>query len=76
MTAFAARARAGWTALLGNVASKAGAALGVLGRSGPGVAGPVLCSYGVWEIYHPAGWITAGAILWLYDRQVLGRSKR
>lgn len=67
MTAFTARARASWTVLLGTLASKTGAALGVLGRSGPGIAGPVLCAYGVWEIYQPAGWITAGGILWLYD---------
>lgn len=76
MTALVSRIGTRRRAVLGTLAGWAGAALGTLGRSGPGVAGPALCAFGVWEIYHPAGYIVAGAILWLYDRQMPARGQR
>lgn len=40
-------------------------------RYAPGVLAPVLVTYGVWQIYAPAGWISAGVILWAVDRWVI-----
>jgi len=44
--------------------------LGNLVRSVPGAAGALLVAYGAWDIYPPAGFITAGAFLLLADRQI------
>ncbi|MFG2054777.1 hypothetical protein ACGFI9_12170 [Micromonospora sp. NPDC048930] len=44
--------------------------LGSLVRSVPGAAGALLVAYGAWDIYPPAGFITAGAFLLLADRQI------
>ena len=44
--------------------------LGKVVRSVPGAAGALLVAYGAWDIYPPAGFITAGAFLLLADRDI------
>jgi hypothetical protein len=62
MRATAVRSRAG----LLKVAAWAGAAV----RSVPGAAGALLISGGIYEVYRPAGIITAGLFLIALDRQL------
>ncbi len=44
---------------------RATALLSFLGRAVVAFSPVVLISYGTWQIYEPAGWITLGALLWL-----------
>lgn len=58
--------RARWAA----VVVKGAAVLGKVVRSVPGAAGALMVAYGAWDIYPPAGFITAGAFLLLADREI------
>jgi hypothetical protein len=40
-----------------------------VGRTVPGVAGASLVSYGLYDAWHPLGWIAAGAFLLILDRR-------
>ena len=51
-------------------AAAAGRVVGALGRGLPGVAGPLLISYGCWQAWAPLGYIVAGGFLVLLDRRV------
>uniref|UniRef100_A8LZZ6 Uncharacterized protein n=1 Tax=Salinispora arenicola (strain CNS-205) TaxID=391037 RepID=A8LZZ6_SALAI len=55
---------------MGWVAAAAGTAVRLVGRSLPGVAGPLLVAGGLWMVYRPLGVIFAGAVLWALDRRV------
>lgn len=70
MTALVARMRPRLTEVAGKAAEVTGAAVGRVGRSVPGVAGPLAIAYGCHEIYSPLGWIVAGGFLLLLDRRV------
>lgn len=59
-----------WDAVLGAVADVAGALVRNVGRGLPGVAGPVLVAYGLYEAWRPLGFITLGVFLLLLDRRV------
>lgn len=55
------------------VAEQAGRAINraaALGRTVPGVAGASLVSYGLFDAWHPLGWIAAGGFLLILDRRV------
>lgn len=47
-----------------------GTALNVLGRSIPGVVGPLMVVYGLYLVWPPLAWIAAGSLVWLFDRRV------
>lgn len=55
------RLRAAWVA---------GAALRVVGRGVPGVAGPLLVAVGLGLAWLPLGVVAAGLILWLVDLRI------
>lgn len=76
MTALAARLRPRWDAALGRAATAAGWVVGRIGRSLPGVVGPLLVCYGIHEIYEPAAYIAAGAFLLVIDGSVPKRAGR
>lgn len=52
------------------LASVAGAAIGLVGRSVPGVLGPLLVAAGLWMMWPPLGVVCAGVVLWALDRRV------
>lgn len=58
--------RAKASAVLLRVAS----AVGHTVRSVPGAAGALLVSYGISEVYRPAGLVVAGVFLLLLDRDI------
>lgn len=70
MTVLTAVLRPRWDAVMGWVAAAAGTAVRLVGRSLPGVAGPLLVAGGLWMVYRPLGVIFAGAVLWALDRRV------
>lgn len=70
MTGLAARLRPRWDALTVKVAEAAGVGLRQLGRTFPGVAGPLLVCYGLYDLFHPLGFIAAGGFLLVLDRRV------
>ena len=70
MAIIAARLRPSWTALVTTSAAVAGRLVGAIGRSIPGTVGPALVAFGVWDAWHPGGYMVAGGILWLLDRRV------
>lgn len=70
MSALVARLRPQWDAVAGYAAEAAGHVVGKLGRSLPGIAGPLLIAYGLYEVYRPLGFITLGVFLLLLDRRV------
>lgn len=63
MTALAARLR---ISVLGKLAEMAGA----IGRTVPGVLGPLLICTGLYFAWMPLGLVAAGAFLMLVDRQI------
>jgi hypothetical protein len=65
-----ARLRPRWDAALGTAADVTGALVRNVGRGLPGVAGPLLIAYGLYEVYRPLGAITLGVFLLLLDRRV------
>lgn len=54
-----------FAAAAGRVLNRAATA----GRTVPGVAGASLVSYGLYDAWHPLGWIAAGGFLLLLDRR-------
>jgi hypothetical protein len=54
------------SAVLGFLADRSGSAL----RSVPGLGGAALVSYGLFDAWHPLGFIAAGGFLLLIDRRV------
>lgn len=52
-----------WPALRVQLAGAAGAAVGALWRSLPGLAGLGLVSYGAWLAWRPAGFLVAGVLV-------------
>ncbi|MFI6332925.1 hypothetical protein ACIBBG_32040 [Micromonospora chersina] len=66
----ASAAGAGRRARMANLVVKGAGVLGKVVRSVPGAAGALLVAYGAWDIYPPAGFITAGAFLLLADREI------
>jgi hypothetical protein len=54
----------------GRAAEVAGALVGNVGRGLPGIAGPLLVCYGLFEIYRPVAFIAAGVFLLLLDRRI------
>jgi len=70
VTALVARLRPRWDAALGSAADVAGALVRNVGRGLPGIGGPLLIAYGLYEVYRPLGFICAGVFLLLLDRRV------
>lgn len=70
MTAIAARLRPRWDAAVGYAAELVGRVVGRVGRGLPGIAGPLLICYGIYEVYSPLAFIVAGGFLLLLDRRV------
>lgn len=70
MSAITARRRFRLSAMVGAVAELAGALFGNVGRGLPGLAGPLLVCYGLFEIYRPVAFIAAGVFLLLLDRRM------
>ncbi|MFI1030742.1 hypothetical protein [Streptomyces sp. NPDC020951] len=60
------RLRTAWRAAVGQAAAAAGYAV----RVGPGVAAPLLVSYGLWRAWDPLGYVALGAFLMLADRRM------
>lgn len=61
-----------WSGMVAAVAAGAGHALRAARRVvmvTPGVAGPLLVSYGAWLAWPPAGFVVAGVFLLLLDRR-------
>lgn len=69
MTVLAARMRRTWASAVGSAAAATGRAVGVVGRTVPGVAGPLLIAYGAYEVYEPLGFIVIGGFLLVLDRR-------
>lgn len=57
------------TAAVLDFAEKAGRALNTAGRTVPGVFGALLVAYGLYQAWHPLGFITAGAFLLVLDHR-------
>jgi hypothetical protein len=55
-----------WAATVGAAADWSGQIM----RTVPGAGGALLVSYGLWEAWHPLGFVTAGAFLLVLDRRV------
>lgn len=70
MTALGARLRPRLDSAAGGLAALTGAAVRQVGRGLPGVAGPLLICYGLWQAWTPLGFIVAGGFLLLVDRRV------
>ncbi len=70
MTAEATRWRPRWDAIAAGAAGLSGAALRQVGRSVPGVVGPLLVAAGLWMAWAPLGVMFAGGVLWALDRRV------
>lgn len=64
-----------WQAFTGLVATGAGTALRHAKLSGASLAGAVLISFGLGEIYRPLTWIAAGCFALLVDRKLAADRK-
>lgn len=56
--------------LAARVAGIAGRAVGVFGRSFPGIVGPLFVVYGLAQIWRPLAWVAGGILIWSLDRRV------
>lgn len=70
MTVLAARLRPRWDQATARLATAAGVLVGRIGRSLPGVGGPLLVAAGLWMAWPPLGLVFAGLALWALDRRV------
>lgn len=64
-----------WRAFTDRVATAAGTALRFASLSGASLAGAVLISFGLGEIYRPLTWIAAGCFALLVDRKLAADRK-
>jgi hypothetical protein len=70
VTAQAQRWRPRQEAVAAGTAMLVGAVVRQVGRTVPGVVGPLLVAVGLWMAWTPLGVVFAGAVLWALDRRV------